>query len=430
MCAIVWCYTGGPRKAAQALKPAREFLKPALDLVGPLPYPALQSMFDGLYPPGLQWYWKANFVKTLTDEAVRLNVEHGAKLPTMHSTMHMYPISGAAARPGASDTAWNYRDANWAQVIVAVDPDPGKKDVLIEWARNYWNALQPVSMGGGYVNFMMDEGAAGVAASYRGNYERLAKIKAKYDPDELFPREPEHQACGYRRLVALRAARVAYHHGADAAQTSIPLRPDARAGARGLRASQAAPCVGVGRRVGRHRHAGDLRRRPVADARQRRTAEALRRQLLRRAPAVPADPAAQSARAPGVRDLAAGASADTGLLPAPAGRRARQSRTSAPDDALRVRRVAAPADAEGAGAPAADRAYPPRGRGPVARVPDGVQLHAPRAEAFGAARHPTQRPRSVARAPGIEIGQPARLQGGRHRDARRHRRHPVSRRSR
>src|SRR5262249_1683306 len=157
--------------AAQALKPAREFLKPALDLVGPLPYPVLQSMFDGLYPPGLQWYWKANFVKTLTDEAVRINMEYGSKLPTMHSTMHMYPISGAAAKAGAGDAAWNYRDANWAQVIVGVDPDPGKKDLLIEWARNYWNALQPHSMGGGYVNFMMDEGGAGVPASYRGNYQ-------------------------------------------------------------------------------------------------------------------------------------------------------------------------------------------------------------------------------------------------------------------
>jgi FAD/FMN-containing dehydrogenase len=186
MCAIVWCYTGGPRNAAKALKPAREFLNPALDLVGPLPYPALQSMFDGLYPPGLQWYWKANFVKTLSDEAVRINVEHGSQLPTMHSTMHMYPISGAAARPGATDAAWNYRDANWAQVIVGVDPDPAKKDSLIEWARNYWDAVQPYSMGGGYVNFMMDEGAAGVSTSYRGNYERLAQIKAKYDPANFF----------------------------------------------------------------------------------------------------------------------------------------------------------------------------------------------------------------------------------------------------
>ena len=186
MCGIVWCYSGGPRKASAALKPARTFLKPALDLVGPLPYPVLQSMFDGLYPPGLQWYWKANFVKTISDEAVRLHIEHGAKLPTMHSTMHLYPINGAAARVGASDTAWNYREAVWAQVIVGVDPDPAKKDLLIDWARDYWNAMQPHSMGGGYVNFMMEESAESVQASYRGNYERLAAIKAKYDPGNFF----------------------------------------------------------------------------------------------------------------------------------------------------------------------------------------------------------------------------------------------------
>jgi FAD/FMN-containing dehydrogenase len=186
MCAIVWCYTGGPRKAAAALKPARDFLRPALDMVGPLPYPALQSMFDGLYPPGLQWYWKADFVKTISDEAVRLNVEHASKLPTPHSTTHIYPINGAAARVGATETAWNYRDAVWAQVIVGVDPDPANKDRLVQWARDYWNALHPHSMGGAYVNFMMDEGPANVEASYRGNYRRLAAIKAKYDPANFF----------------------------------------------------------------------------------------------------------------------------------------------------------------------------------------------------------------------------------------------------
>ena len=186
MCAIVWCHCGGPRKAATALKSVRSFLKPALDLVGPLPYPVLQSMFDGLYPPGLQWYWKANFVKTLSDEAARLNVEHGSRLPTMHSTMHMYPINGAAGRVGADDTAWGYRDATWAQVIVGVDPDPGKKDQLIDWARTYWDALHPHSMEGSYVNFMMEEGAGSVQSSYRSSYDRLAAIKAKYDPANFF----------------------------------------------------------------------------------------------------------------------------------------------------------------------------------------------------------------------------------------------------
>jgi hypothetical protein len=104
----------------------------------------------------------------------------------MHSTMHLYPINGAAAQVGADETAWGYRDALWAQVIVGVDPDPANKDRLITWAREYWNAMQPYSMGAGYVNFMMDEGSDPVKKSYGPNYHRLAAVKAKYDPENFF----------------------------------------------------------------------------------------------------------------------------------------------------------------------------------------------------------------------------------------------------
>ena len=187
MCGIVWCHCGGPRKASKALKPAREFLKPAFEHVGPMPYPVLQSVFDPLYPPGLQWYWKADFVKTLSDESIRLNIEHAKGLPTVHSTTHMYPINGAVSRVAPDETAWSYRDATWAQVIVGVDPDPANKDKLVEWARNYWDALHPHSMGGAYVNFMMEgEGADRVQSSYGANYDRLAAIKEKYDPANFF----------------------------------------------------------------------------------------------------------------------------------------------------------------------------------------------------------------------------------------------------
>jgi FAD/FMN-containing dehydrogenase len=186
MCGVVWCYTGPLEKAEQAFRPIRGFLKPALDLVGPLPHPVLQSMFDALYPPGLQWYWKADFVNELSDEAVRLHTDHGSRLPTMHSTMHLYPIDGAAHRLGKSDTAWSYRDARWAEVIVGVDPDPANNSRLIDWAKNYWEALHPYSAGGAYVNFMMEEGGDRVRAAYRDNYDRLAAIKAKYDPANFF----------------------------------------------------------------------------------------------------------------------------------------------------------------------------------------------------------------------------------------------------
>jgi FAD/FMN-containing dehydrogenase len=186
VCGIVWCYTGALEKAEGTFKPIRDFLRPAVDLVGPIPHPVLQSMFDPLYPPGLQWYWKTDFVNELSDEAIALHVEHGAKLPTMLSTMHLYPINGRAHQVAKTDTAWSYRDAVWAEVIVGVDSDPGKRDLITMWATDYWNALHPYSAGGAYVNFMMDEGEDRVKASYRENYERLASIKEKYDPSNLF----------------------------------------------------------------------------------------------------------------------------------------------------------------------------------------------------------------------------------------------------
>jgi FAD/FMN-containing dehydrogenase len=186
MCGIVWCYTGPIKKAEQVFKPIRSFKAPALDLVGPIPHPVLQSLFDALYPPGMQWYWKADFVRTLTDEAIALHVKHAAKLPTMHSTMHLYPIDGATSRVKNSATPWAYRDAKWAQVVVGVDPDPVSKEKISSWARDYWNALHPYSAGGAYVNFMMEEGDDRIRATYGKNYARLAKIKKKYDPANLF----------------------------------------------------------------------------------------------------------------------------------------------------------------------------------------------------------------------------------------------------
>ena len=186
MCGIVWAYSGPLKKGPGVFKPIRAFKTPALDLVGPLPNPVLNSMFDPLYPAGLQWYWKADFVRELSDEAVALHAEHGAKLPTLLSTMHMYPIDGAAGRVKSDATAWAYRDAKWSSVIVGVDPDPAKKDLITNWARDYWTALHPHSAGGAYVNFMMDEGEERVKATYGKNFAKLQKVKKKYDPQNIF----------------------------------------------------------------------------------------------------------------------------------------------------------------------------------------------------------------------------------------------------
>jgi len=186
MCGVVWCYTGPEKDAERVFKPIREFGPPALYGIHAMPHPMLQSAFDALYPPGLQWYWRADFVKELSDEAIALHVKHGSDVPTMHSTMHLYPIDGAAHRVGKNETPWSYRDATWAEVIVGVDPDPANTKRITEWSKTYWDALHPYSAGGAYVNFMMDEGEERIKATYRDNYARLASIKKKYDPTNLF----------------------------------------------------------------------------------------------------------------------------------------------------------------------------------------------------------------------------------------------------
>ena len=187
MCGVVWCWSGDPDRDEEVFAPVRAFGPPALDGLAPMPFPALQSAFDGLYPPGLQWYWRAHFVDELPEEAIERHAEYGERLPTMHSTMHMYPIDGAVHRVGEHETAFAYRGSRWAQVIVGVDPEPRNADAIRSWTVDYWDALRPYSASGAYVNFMMaDEGQERVRSTYRDNYERLARIKGEYDPDNLF----------------------------------------------------------------------------------------------------------------------------------------------------------------------------------------------------------------------------------------------------
>src|SRR5436189_1169431 len=131
MCGVIWAYAGPQEQAEETFKPIRTFRKPGLDFVGPLPQPALQTMFDALYPPGLQWYWRADFVNEINDDAIAQHLRFGKALPSMHSTMHMYPIDGAASRIGKNDTAWYYRDVKRAKVMVGVVPDPSNKEIII-----------------------------------------------------------------------------------------------------------------------------------------------------------------------------------------------------------------------------------------------------------------------------------------------------------
>lgn len=184
-CGIVWCYTGDMDKAEEAFKPilAKE---PLFSHVGEMPYPAIQTMFDGLFPPGMQWYWRADFFNDLGSEVRKQHLKFGSNIPTSLSQMHLYPISGVAGRVGEADTPWAYRDAKYAGVYVGVDPDPDNADKITKWCKAYYDALHPYSAGGAYSNFMMDEGQERIKASYKHNYDRLSKIKTTFDPENLF----------------------------------------------------------------------------------------------------------------------------------------------------------------------------------------------------------------------------------------------------
>lgn len=185
VCGLVWCITGSQEEAESYLQQAREVEQPVFEHVDPMPYPRLQAAFDGIYPEGLQWYWKGDFIRELSDEAISQHLNY-AEVPTTRSTMHMYPINGKVQETNAEETAWNYRDVNWSMVIAGVTPDPDNNETITRWAREYWEAIQPYSAGGTYVNFMMDEGDDRIKATYGQNFERLQKVKGRYDPDNFF----------------------------------------------------------------------------------------------------------------------------------------------------------------------------------------------------------------------------------------------------
>jgi hypothetical protein len=188
ICVLLVSHNGSAADGEKAVNAIRAVLpKPIIDFAGPIPYTTLQGMFDGLYPKGLQWYWKGDFVKTLPDAAIDAHIEQAAKVPNEASCMHLYPIDGAVHRKAEDETAWNCRDATWSMVIAGVGSDPGQAPSLKKWATNYWDAVHPFDLGGAYPNFMMDnEGEARLKATYGDNYIRLGKLKQKYDPSNLF----------------------------------------------------------------------------------------------------------------------------------------------------------------------------------------------------------------------------------------------------
>lgn len=186
MCVLLVAHNG-PTAEADVGKLRSALPKPLIDWCGPIPYTALQGMFDALYPKGLQWYWKGNFVRHLSDAAIAEHLRHTAKVPTPLSAMHLYPIDGAVHRVGAGDAAWNCRDATWSMVIVGVSNDPAQAPQLKQWATDYWAGVHDGNFIAGYPNFMMaDEGDNRLRATFGANYDRLVATKRKFDPSNLF----------------------------------------------------------------------------------------------------------------------------------------------------------------------------------------------------------------------------------------------------
>jgi len=187
VCLLVTCWSGDPDEADAALAPLRKAGRVIGEHVGPMPYPALQSAFDALLPPGLFSYWKSDFAADLDEAAIAAHLEHGGAVPNVHSAMHIYTLGGAVADVGPDETAFGVRDARYAVNIVGFWSDPGDTDRYRDWVRSYYDAIHPYSgFEGGYTNFMEAEDQTRVREAYGPTYDRLAEVKAAWDPDNLF----------------------------------------------------------------------------------------------------------------------------------------------------------------------------------------------------------------------------------------------------
>ena len=185
-CGMVACWAGPLDKGEQAFAPIRRVAATVGEMVSPMPYPAINALFDALLPPGLQQYWKGSFATELTDQAIEAHLAHGPKIPTMNCAMHIYPIDGACSRVAPDATAFSYRDAKFATVIAGAWPDPADNEKNIKWVKDYYKALEPHSLAGGYINFMDADDQGRIKENYKGNYARLVSIKKTYDPGNLF----------------------------------------------------------------------------------------------------------------------------------------------------------------------------------------------------------------------------------------------------
>jgi FAD/FMN-containing dehydrogenase len=187
-CALIGAFNGPIAEGQKLMASLLEKLPaPLFNWMGEMPWTAINSLFDPFFPKGLQWYWKGDFVKALPDEAIDVHIANALKAPTLFCLMHLYPIDGAVRRVAKDATPWSARDASFSMVIAAISPDPKDAEALKAWGRAYWGAIHPFNLEGAYVNFLdADEAENRVELSYGDNYKRLASIKAKYDPNNMF----------------------------------------------------------------------------------------------------------------------------------------------------------------------------------------------------------------------------------------------------
>lgn len=181
--AVALCYCGNPDEGARVIAPYREFGPPIMDMVVPRSYSEMNMLLDAANPPRMQSYWKWNGLRELSDDAIDVIVEHAANPPSPFSTVLIDQINGVAARMAPDATAFAHRDVPFGLVIVSMWPDPANNKENMVWARNFSKAAEPFCSGGVYVNGVSGQQAR---AAFGSNYDRLAQIKAKYDPTNFF----------------------------------------------------------------------------------------------------------------------------------------------------------------------------------------------------------------------------------------------------
>lgn len=186
MVAILACYIGPLEEGEAVVRPLKEFGSPVMDVIQPMPYVAAQSLIDESFPKGRYNYWKSHLLRDLSDDAIDALVERFAQVASPYSSVLIEQLGGAMSRVGRADTAFSHRDAAYDVVIMPMWTDPAESAQHIGWADELWQAVQPASSGGVYVNYLGHEGEARIKAAYGTKYDRLVALKNQYDPLNLF----------------------------------------------------------------------------------------------------------------------------------------------------------------------------------------------------------------------------------------------------